>query len=131
MRFPLLLLVVSLTILSLVVILVDALPIVRARLRRRRQVRAGSYGVVVDSRGRVLGTYLDPFLHYDHGARVHQGDSPWTTHGPDEWAGTGWAWEGFGPTQEEAHAEAERLRRRYLQLLPWLAEADEDEEWKG
>lgn len=127
MRFHLFLFVASLTLLSLVVILVDALPIVRARLRRRRQIRAGSYGVVLDARGRILGTYQDPFLHYDHGGRVHQEDSPWTTSGPDEW--TGWAWEGFGPTVEEAHAEADRLRRRYLKLLPWLEE--QDEEWKG
>lgn len=116
-------------ILSLVVILFDAIPLARARLLRRRQARSGTWGVVVDSRGKVLGTYLDPFTHDKHGARVHRGDSPWTTADADEWSG--WAWEGFGPTEEEARAAAMRLRRRYLQLLPWLAEADDEERWRA
>jgi hypothetical protein len=124
-----LLLVTVLAILSLAVIAFDAFTLARARLRRRRRERSGTYGVVVDSRGRVLGTYLDPFAHGREGARVHRGDSPWITPGLDE--ESGWAWEGFGATEEEARLAAERLRRRYVQLLPWLADELEDEEWRG
>jgi len=129
MRLYALLAVATSGILSFVVILIDAIPLARARLLRRRQARVGTWGVVVDSRGAVLGTYLDPFTREKHGARVHHGDSPWTTAGADGWGG--WAWEGFGPTEEDARAAAMRLRRRYLQLLPRLAEPDDEETWKA
>ncbi|HEX2092360.1 MAG TPA: hypothetical protein VHG28_08160 [Longimicrobiaceae bacterium] len=118
------LLVTALGILSAIVMLVDALAVARVSLRRRLRRRNGTYGVVLDSRGTVLGVYLDPFSQHSRGARVHTGDSVWTTPGPDPWSG--WAWEGFGETEEEARAEANRLRRRYLQLLPWLDGAEEE-----
>jgi hypothetical protein len=129
MKTAALILVSALAILSLVVIAFDAFPpLVRAWMRRRRRARSGTYGVVLDGRGRVLGTYLDPFALEKRGARVHR-EAPWATPGLD--GESGWAWEGFGPTQEEARLAAERLRRRYLHLLPWLEEEVEDEEWRG
>lgn len=126
MKLAALVTVTVLAVLCFVVICFDALSVARSELRRRRQARAGTFGVVVDSRGRVLGVYRDPFIQIRQGARAHRGDSPWTTPGPD---GEAWAWEGFGPTEEEARLQAERLRRRYLQLLPGLGE--ETEEWRG
>lgn len=127
MKLAALLLVTALGFLCVAVILADALAVARARLRERRGSRGGTYGVVVDSRGRVVGVYLDPFTFGREGARVHRGDSPWAVPGPD---GEAWAWEGFGATEERARLEAHRLRRRYLQLLPWL-EDPEGEEWRG
>ncbi|HEX7242916.1 MAG TPA: hypothetical protein VF263_21695 [Longimicrobiaceae bacterium] len=109
--------------LSACVMLADAAMVARAAWRRRQRRRHGTYGVVVDSRGNELGTYLDPFAQFSQGARVHTGDSPWSAPGPDAWSG--WAWEGFGETPAEARAEANRLRRRYLLLLPWLDGAEE------
>jgi hypothetical protein len=125
MKYNAFLLVAALGVLSAVVIFADALAVAARAFVRRRRRRNGSYGVVVDSRGNVLGVYLDPFAQHKQGARVHTGDSPWTTPGPDSWSG--WAWEGFGETQEEALAEANRLRRRYVQLLPWLGDGADEE----
>lgn len=125
MKSQVFVLVAALAALSAAVIFADALALaVRNFLRRRKRRRIGTYGVVLDSRGKVLGVYVDPFAQHSHGARVHTGDSPWTTPGPDPWSG--WAWEGFGETEHEARAEANRLRRRYLQLLPWLGEGAEE-----
>jgi hypothetical protein len=124
MRWYALFAVSALAVLSAVLILADAAHAgARDFLRSRSRRRNGTYGVVLDGRGNELGIYLDPFAQHLQGARVHTGDSPWTTPGPDPWSG--WAWEGFGETIEEARAEANRLRRRYLQLLPWLDGAEE------
>ncbi|HEV2733277.1 MAG TPA: hypothetical protein VGV85_00515 [Longimicrobiaceae bacterium] len=124
MRWYALFAVSALAVLSAVLILADVAHAgARDFLRRRSRRRNGTYGVVLDGRGNELGIYLDPFAQHLQGARVHTGDSPWTTPGPDPWSG--WAWEGFGETIEEARAEANRLRRRYLQLLPWLDGAEE------
>lgn len=112
-----------LAVLSALVLLFDALPRVRASIRRMRRSRGGAFGVVLDRKGNVLGTYLDPFGHPWRAARVHEADSPWVTPGPD---GQGWAWEGFGRTEEEAYEAANRLRRRHLQLLPLLSDDDDD-----
>lgn len=125
MKSHVFLVVASLAVLSAVLIFADALAVAVRSYRHRRKRRNGTYGVVVDCRGNRLGTYLDPFAQHARGARVHTGDSPWTTPGPDSWSG--WAWEGFGTTEEEAHAEANRLRRRYVQLLPWLGDGAEEE----
>lgn len=124
MRWYALFAVSSLAVLSAVLILADALSVAARDFLRRRKRRGGTYGVVLDGRGSELGIYLDPFAQHMQGARVHTGDSPWTTPGPDPWSG--WAWEGFGETVDEARAEANRLRRRYLQLLPWLDGAEAD-----
>jgi hypothetical protein len=124
MRSYALLAVSALALLSAVLILADALSMGARGFLRRRRRRRGTYGVVVDGRGSELGVYLDPFAQHLQGARVHTGDSPWTVPGPDPWSG--WAWEGFGETIDEARAEANRLRRRYLQLLPWLDGAEEE-----
>jgi hypothetical protein len=124
MRWYALFAVSALAVLSAVLILADAMTVSARDFLRRRKRRNGTYGVVLDGRGNELGIYLDPFALHLQGARVHTGDSPWTTPGPDPWSG--WAWEGFGETIEEARAEANRLRRRYLQLLPWLDGAEEE-----
>jgi len=124
MRYTAFVLVAVLGILSAVVMLFDAVTVARASLRRRQRARNGTYGVVVDSQGNTLGVYLDPFAQREQGARVHTGDSPWVVPGPDPWSG--WAWEGFGATEKDARIEANRLRRRYLHLLPWLREAEEE-----
>lgn len=95
------------------------------RLRRRRYSRGGAVGVVVDREGRVLGTYLDPFSHPWRAARMHEADSVWSP--ATRWGESANTWEGFGETEEEAAASANRLRRRHLQLFG-LLEPGEDEE---
>lgn len=107
----------ALALLSVVVILCDALPRMHAALRRRRKRQGGAFGVVVDRTGAVVGAYLDPFGHPWRAARIHDHQSPWVKPGPD---GQGWAWEGFGATELEAAGAANRLRRRHLLLLPEL-----------
>ena len=94
------------------------------RLRKRRRSRGGAVGAVVDRHGRVLGTYLDPFAHPRRLARIHDADSPWNP--AEHWGDSPLTWEGFGETEEEALAAANRLRRRHLQLFG-LLESDEDE----
>ena len=111
--------------LCLLVVACDAFPRLHAAFQRRRRRRAGVYGVVVDRRGRVVGTYLDPFGHPWRAPRVHDRESPWAVREPD---GQAWAWEGFGVTEEEAYAAANRLRRRHLRLLPDLYDGDGPEE---
>lgn len=108
--------------LSALVLAFDAFPRLRAAVRRRRISRGGAFGVVVDRRGRILGTYRDPFGHPWRAPRVHDRESPWVTPGPD---GQGWAWEGFGATEEEAYTAANRMRRRHLQLLPGLSDGED------
>lgn len=117
--------VVTIGLLCGLVLALDALPRAVAAVRRRRRARGGAFGVVVDRRGTVLGTYLDPFGHPWRTPRVHDAGSPWVTPGAD---GQGWAWEGFGATEEEAYLAANRLRRRHLQLFSWLHD-DEDGEF--
>jgi hypothetical protein len=73
----------------------------------------------------VLGTYLDPFTDPRRVARIHDPDSPWSP--PATWGETSFAWEGFGETEEEALAAANRLRRRHLQLFGLLEHGEEDE----
>jgi hypothetical protein len=94
------------------------------RMRRRRHSRGGAVGVVVDRAGQVLGVYLDPFAHPWRAARMHGPESPWSPAA--RWGESSNAWEGFGETEEEALAAANRLRRRHLQLFG-LLEPDEDE----
>jgi hypothetical protein len=94
------------------------------RMRRRRHSRGGAVGVVVDRAGQVLGVYLDPFAHPWRSARMHGPESPWSPAA--RWGENSNAWEGFGETEEEALAAANRLRRRHLQLFG-LLEPDEDE----
>ena len=110
-------LVVAIGLLCGLVLALDALPRAVASFRRRRRAHGGAFGVVVDRAGTVLGTYLDPFGHPWRTPRVHDASSPWVLPGAD---GQGWAWEGFGATEEEAYLSANRLRRRHLQLFPWL-----------
>jgi hypothetical protein len=117
-------LVILIAVLSAVVLAADALPRLLAAWRRRRRSRGGAFGVVIDRTGRVLGTYLDPFGHPWRAPRVHERGSPWVTVGID---GQGWAWEGFGATEEEAYTAANRLRRRHLQLLPGLDDGGEED----
>ena len=99
------------------------------RLRKRRHSRGGAVGAVVDGRGRVLGTYLDPFAHPRRVARMHGPDSPWSPAA--RWGDSPFAWEGFGETEEEALAAANRLRRRHLQLFGLLEPSDGDEHPEG
>jgi hypothetical protein len=96
--------------------------------RRRRHTRGAAVAVVVDRDGTVLGSYVDPFGHPWRSARVHGPDSPWKPAEP--WRPHSFAWEGFGTTEEEAFAAANRLRRRHLQLFG-LLEPDPDEERPG
>src|SRR4051812_7321125 len=106
------------------VLAVDAAPRWLAALRRRRAARGGAFGVVVDRRGRVLGTYLDPFGHPWRTPREHGPESPWLA----EPTAQRMAWEGFGPTREDALRAANRFRRRQLQLLSWLEDDERGEE---
>ncbi|HEX6910879.1 MAG TPA: hypothetical protein VF142_10810 [Longimicrobium sp.] len=116
--------VMGLALLCLAGLLVEGGAAVYRRLRRRRRSRGGAVGVVVDREGRVLGTYLDPFGHPWRAARMHGPDSPWSP--AVAWGDDASTWEGFGETEEEALASANRLRRRHLQLFG-LLEPDEDE----
>jgi len=111
-------------VLCAVVLVMDAFPRLVAAVQRRRRSKGGAFGVVLDRRGIVLGTYLDPFGHPWRAPRVHEAGSPWVEAGID---GQGWAWEGFGATEEEAFAAANRLRRRHLQLLPWFGDDGEED----
>ena len=99
------------------------------RLRRRRVSRGGAVGVVVDRFGRVLGTYLDPFSHPWRAARMHDAGSVWSPS--VAWGQSAQTWEGFGETEDEAFASANRLRRRHLQLFgllqPWEDEGMADD----
>jgi hypothetical protein len=117
--------VVSVGLLCGLVLAVDATPRAVASLRRRRAARGGAFGVVVDRRGRVLGTYLDPFAHPWRTAREHGPGSPWVADAPE---GPAMAWEGFGATREEAQLAANRLRRRQLHLLSWLEDDEHGED---
>lgn len=92
--------------------------------RRRRHTRGAAVAVVIDRDGTVLGSYLDPFGHPWRSARLHGADSPWKPVEP--WRPHSYAWEGFGTTEEEAFASANRLRRRHLQLFG-LLDTDVDE----
>jgi hypothetical protein len=91
----------------------------QARAIGRRIRACGAVGVVVDRHGALLGTYLDPYTPSTRPPRLHRAGSPWTPGG-------GHAWEGFGPTQQEALANANRLRRRHLRLLHVLVDDDPD-----
>ncbi|HEU0013110.1 MAG TPA: hypothetical protein VFQ45_05475 [Longimicrobium sp.] len=118
-------LVVVLAGLSSAVVLVDA----GGRLLRwwkRRRVRKGAVGVVIDREGNVLGTYVDPFADPWRNPRMHGPESPWVPAA--RWGETAMAWEGFGENAEQARQAANRLRRRHLQYFGLLeAGADEDE----
>lgn len=116
--------VMLLALLCLAGLLVEGGASIYRRLRRRRHSRGGAVGVVVDREGRVLGTYLDPFAHPRRAARMHGPESPWSP--AVQWGESANTWEGFGETEEEALASANRLRRRHLQLFG-LLEPDEDE----
>lgn len=112
--------------LSFAVMLYDAVGLLRSALKRRRRARTvGMYGVVVDHRGKVLGTYQDPFVQIARPARLLEPDSPWAEPGPD--GRGGWAWEGFGESEEEARLAANRLRRLHLSLRPELSEGEDEE----
>jgi hypothetical protein len=118
-------LVLALALLCLLGIVVEGGVSLYRRLRRRRHSRGGAVGVVVDRDGRVLGTYLDPFAHPWRAARMHGPDSPWSP--ATRWGESANAWEGFGVTEEDAAASANRLRRRHLQLFGLIEPEDEDE----
>jgi hypothetical protein len=96
------------------IVLDGALRLLRHR-RRRRNTRGAAAAVVIDRDGTVLGSYLDPFGHPWRSARVHGPESAWKPAEP--WRPHAYAWEGFGTTEEEAFAAANRLRRRHLQLF--------------
>lgn len=117
--------VLLLALLCLAGLVVEGAVSMYRRLKRRRHSRGGAVGVVVDRRGRVLGTYLDPFTHPRRVARIHGPESPWSP--PSGWGeAPSFAWEGFGETEEEALAAANRLRRRHLQLFGLLEHGEED-----
>lgn len=116
---------VAIGILCGLVLAVDSAPRAMAALRRRRAARGGAFGVVVDRAGRVLGTYLDPFGHPWRTPREHGPESPWLAEAA---MGQEIAWEGFGPTREDALRAANRFRRRRLQLLSWLEDDERGEE---
>ena len=120
--------VVVITALSGVVILCDAGVRWHAALKRRRKRREGVYGVVIDRHGKTLGVYLDPFGSLSRRARLHRDESPWTSS--DVLGRQTWAWEGFGLTEHEARAAANRLRRTHLPIIPRLGEG-EDEAFPG
>jgi hypothetical protein len=82
-------------------------------------------GVVIDREGHVLGTYLDPFGHPRRAARMHGPESPWSPSA--RWGESAHTWEGFGETEEEARASANKLRRRHVQLFGLLDPEDTDE----
>jgi hypothetical protein len=118
--------VLLLALLCLAGLVVEGTVSMYRRLKRRRHSRGGAVGAVVDRRGRVLGTYLDPFTHPRRVARIHGPESPWSP--PATWGeAPSFAWEGFGETEEEALAAANRLRRRHLQLFGLLEHGEEDE----
>jgi hypothetical protein len=110
------------------IVLDGGLRLLRHR-RRRRHTRGAAVAVVVDRDGNVLGSYIDPFGHPWRAARVHGPESPWRP--PEAWRPHSYAWEGFGTTEEEAYASANRLRRRHLQLFGLLEpdSGDGEEEW--
>jgi hypothetical protein len=117
--------VLSLALLCLAGLVAEGAVSMYRRLKRRRHSRGGAVGVVIDRQGRLLGTYLDPFTHPRRVARIHDPDSPWSP--PTPFGETSFAWEGFGETEEEALAAANRLRRRHLQLFGLLEHGEEDE----
>ena len=108
-------LVLVIAALSLAGLLLDGGLSLWRRIRRLRRSQGGAVGVVVDHKGRILGTYLDPFAHPWRAARMHGSDSAWNPAGI--WGESGFTWEGFGETEEEALTAANRLRRRHLQLF--------------
>jgi hypothetical protein len=120
MREFLVYLAAGLGVLASLVVLIDSLPRARAALRRRRLNGWGSFGAVMDPRGRILGLYLDPWGHPWRAARVHEEGSPWVE------PGNGWACEGFGETPEQAIDAANRLRRRHRQLIGLREDDDQD-----
>jgi hypothetical protein len=118
--------VLVLALLCLAGLVVEGSTSLYRRLKRRRHSRGGAVGAVIDSRGQVLGTYLDPFAHPRRVARIHGPESPWSPAA--RWGESPFAWEGFGETEEEALASANRLRRRHLQLFGLLEPSDEEDE---
>lgn len=114
---------VMLTLSTLLVLGVDSLARARARWRRRRGAQGGCYGVVVDARGTVLGTYVDPTRAPHRSSRVHGPGSVWTGSDPSD--STGWAWEGRAETEEEALHLANRLRHFHVRMIPELRERAE------
>jgi hypothetical protein len=104
----------------------------RATWLRRRGAQGGVYGVVVDLRGNVLGTYVDPTGIPQRSSRVHGPGSAWTSAEADEAAA--WAWEGRAETEEEALHLANRLRILHTRLIPELRtqlEPSDEEESSG
>lgn len=125
-------LIVSLTAAALLVLLIDVAMRTRAAWLRRRGAQGGVYGVVVDLRGTVLGTYVDPTGIPQRTSRVHGPGSAWTSADPDDPAA--WAWEGRAETEAEALHLANRLRILHTRLIPELRtrlEPSDEEESSG
>lgn len=116
---------IGLALLCLLGLVVEGAVSMYRRLHRRRHSRGGAVGVVVDRRGRVLGTYLDPFGHPRRAPRMHGPESPWSPG--VTWGEDASTWEGFGETEEDALAAANRMRRRHLRLFGLLGPGEEDE----
>jgi hypothetical protein len=102
---------------------------IRARedWRERKKVQGGVYGIVVDRRGAVLGTYINPMQPTRRASYAHRPGSAWTD--PDD--PTSWAWEGQGGTAEEARHVANRLRHKHMALIPELNPMLDDDESGG
>lgn len=125
-------LIVFLSLAALLLLLVDVALRARAAWVRRRGAQGGVYGVVVDMRGRVLGTYVDPTGEPQRSSRVHGPGSPWTDDDPDDPGA--WAWEGRAETEEEALHLANRMRLLHTRLIPELRmqlEPSDEEESSG
>lgn len=111
-------LIITLSVAALLVLLVDFGLRMRTSWLRRRGAQGGVYGVVVDIRGRVLGTYVDPTGEPQRSSRVHGPGSPWTEAASEDPAS--WAWEGRAETEEEALHLANRMRLLHTRLIPEL-----------
>jgi hypothetical protein len=108
---------------ALSLVCVDLVLRAREKWRQRKTVQGGVYGIVVDRKGAVVGTYINPLQPTRRASYAHLPGSAWTD--PDD--PTSWAWEGQGATAEEARHVANRLRHKHMALVPELSSDFEDE----